>query len=133
LAGVLSDAMRNYVLSHTTSVFKSSYQIYRTRAHLMKLAFGTDARDHDRLFNRLNDISFSKNPGAPMEITANEKRTFEKRKNVTKLCCDFAIERDKKKKLSLRNKLANLIKILSQLKLEENWTRYFERVDFFRA
>ncbi|KAI0197920.1 hypothetical protein F4808DRAFT_437548 [Astrocystis sublimbata] len=52
MLGVLSDALRNHILSHTTHVFESSYQSFRVRADLMQLAFKADAGDHSQLFAR---------------------------------------------------------------------------------
>ncbi|KAI0190543.1 hypothetical protein F4808DRAFT_465646 [Astrocystis sublimbata] len=66
LDGVLSDALRNYVLSHTTHVFESSYQSFRVRADLMQLAFKTNAGDHGQLFTRLCDVSLGRDTNAPV-------------------------------------------------------------------
>ncbi|KAI1742077.1 hypothetical protein F4680DRAFT_446151 [Xylaria scruposa] len=49
LDGVLSNALRNYVLSHTTDVFESSYQPNHVRTDLMNLAFGSEAGGSDDL------------------------------------------------------------------------------------
>ncbi|KAK7972355.1 hypothetical protein PG988_006489 [Apiospora saccharicola] len=133
LDGVLSDAMRNYVMSHTTNVFESNYQTSRSRAQLMKLAFGAEAGNHDPLFQRLNDISLSRDPGAPTEVTADEKQVFEERQDVRAQRSELRAARDRTTKHAIRNKLNYLLKTLSQLKLEEKRAAYFERVDLLRA
>ena len=48
--GVLTDAVRNYVLSNTTQVFQSSYQTNWVREDLTKLAFGSMVGHNDSLF-----------------------------------------------------------------------------------
>jgi hypothetical protein len=125
--------MRNYVISHSTKVFEMSYQSFRTRAQLMQLAFGAEAGNHNRLFSRLNDISLTRDPGAPVEIAEAQKREFEKRNDTCGLRCDIEAEVDKKSKSRLRNQLTNHLKILNQLQLRSNRFKYFQQVDLLRA
>ncbi|KAI0388262.1 hypothetical protein F5Y17DRAFT_248639 [Xylariaceae sp. FL0594] len=133
LDGVLSDALRNYVLSHTTHVFESSYQSFRVRADLMRLAFKADAGDHSKLFARLCDVSLGKDTNAPVNISAEEKLQFETRNDITKLRHAIKMTNDLKERGRLRTNLKNLLKALGYLKLQENRTRYFEQVDRLRA
>ncbi|KAI0804888.1 hypothetical protein GGR55DRAFT_304735 [Xylaria sp. FL0064] len=133
LDGVLSDALRNYVLSHTTHVFESSYQSFRVRADLMQLAFKADAGDHSQLFARLCDVSLGRDANAPVNISPEEELEFEERKDVIGLRNTIRTTTDSKERTRLRTNLKNLLKTLCQLKLQDNWIQYFKQVDHLRA
>ncbi|TGJ78353.1 hypothetical protein E0Z10_g10409 [Xylaria hypoxylon] len=133
LDGVLSDALRNYVLSHTTHVFESSYQSFRVRADLMQLAFKADAGDHSQLFARLCDVSLGRDTNAPANISPEEELQFGERKDITVLRNAIKKTTDPKEQARLRTNLNNLVKTLSQLKLQDNRAKYFEQVDYLRA
>ncbi|RYO80969.1 hypothetical protein DL762_007375 [Monosporascus cannonballus] len=131
--GVLSSALRNYILSHTTGVFESSYQSHRVRANLMSLAFGKDAGRDDKLFAMLRDMSVSRDANAPVDITMDEHREFEKRNDVGGLRYEIATAKNGNERTKLRAKLHNLLKTLRKLKLDEKRDEYFRRVDYLRA
>ncbi|RYP01717.1 hypothetical protein DL764_006110 [Monosporascus ibericus] len=131
--GVLSSALRNYILSHTTGVFESSYQSHRVRANLMSLAFGKDAGRDDKLFAMLRDMSVSRDANAPVDITMDEHREFEQRKDVSGLRHEIATVANGNERTKLRAKLHNLLKTLRKLKLDEKRDEYFHRVDYLRA
>ncbi|KAI3328240.1 hypothetical protein F4824DRAFT_506790 [Ustulina deusta] len=133
LDGVLSDALRNYILSHTTHVFESSYQSFRVRADLTQLAFKANAGDHSQLFTRLCDVSLGRDPNAPVNISPEEELQFENRKGIIKLRNAIKTTTDTKERAGLRTKLKGLLKTLSQLRLELNRTEYFKQVDYLRA
>ncbi|KAJ3573686.1 hypothetical protein NPX13_g4609 [Xylaria arbuscula] len=133
LDGVLSDALRNYVLSHTTHVFESSYQSFRVRADLMQLAFKADAGDHSQLFARLCDVSLGRDANAPVNISPEEELEFEERKDVIGLRNAIRTTTDSKERTRLRTNLKNLLKTLCQLRLQDNRIQYFKQVDHLRA
>lgn len=99
----------------------------------MFLAFGNDAGRDEQLFAMLRDMSMSRDGNAPVDITVKEGQEFEARRDVSSLRSDIAIANDSKERTRLRVKLNNLLKTLSQLKLEDNRFKYFERVDRLRA
>ncbi|KAI6082452.1 hypothetical protein F4821DRAFT_247161 [Hypoxylon rubiginosum] len=131
--GVLSSALRNHILSHTTSVFESNYQTHRTRADLMSLAFGNGTGRDEQLFAMLRDMSMSRDANAPVDITAEEYRRFEQRNDLTTLRYQIDNASDSKERSQFRSKVNYLLKILSQLQLDKNRAEYFERVDCLRA
>ncbi|KAI1085901.1 hypothetical protein F5B19DRAFT_264814 [Rostrohypoxylon terebratum] len=131
--GVLSSALRNHILSHTTSVFESSYQSHRVRADLMSLAFGNEAGRDEQLFAMLRDMSMSRDANAPVDITAKEYRAFEQRSDVVMLRRSMDNATDSKERTRFRSKVNNLLRTLSQLQLEKNRAEYFKRVDYLRA
>ncbi|KAI1157749.1 hypothetical protein F5B18DRAFT_643736 [Nemania serpens] len=134
LDGVLSNALRNYVLSHTTDVFESSYQSNHVRADLMNLAFGSEAGgSDDLLFAMLRNVSMTKDPGAPIYILPEEENAFKWRKDITGLYDAMRATTDKREKSRLGSKINSLTKTLSRLKLEEKRASYFDEADQLRA
>ncbi|KAI3331203.1 hypothetical protein F4824DRAFT_504220 [Ustulina deusta] len=134
LDGVLSNALRNYVLSHTTNVFESSYQSHHVRADLMNLAFGSEDGGSDQLlFAMLRDVSMTKDSGAPISILPEEENAFKSRQDMTALHNSLRETSDRKERSQLRSKINNLTKTLTRLKLEENRARYFDEADHLRA
>lgn len=136
LDGVLSDALRNYILSNTTQVFQGSYQTKRVREDLMGLAFGSMAGRNNALFQRLRNMSLQRDANAPIGPSEEDLREFEQRKDV----CDLrgsleAAKRagDRKAATALDGQLRYIIKILSSLKVQEKRAEYFSRVDGLRA
>ena len=81
--GVLSDALRNYILSNTTQVFQRNYQPKRVRDDLMKLAFGSMTGQNDYLFQSLRNMSLRRDANAPIDPTPDDLREFEQRKDVS--------------------------------------------------
>lgn len=63
----------------------------------MRLAFGMDVENHNRLLRRLNNISFSMDTSAPVEIlTEAEEQAFEKHNSTRGFRCDIVAEPDKR-------------------------------------
>ncbi len=125
--------MRNYVLSHTSAVFESSYQPLRARSNLMFLAFRNGAGTvNDLLFDRLRDVSLSRDEDAPVMLSVCEESEFEQCRDMTDLRAKLAAA-PTKEKAALRRKLERLLDTLFELKLKANWMEYFNRVDFLRA
>lgn len=131
--GVLSNALRNYVLSHTTSVFESSYQAQHVRADLMSLAFGDDGGRQEELFSMLRNTSTAWDDRAPVEITTEEEHSFESRFDVTQIRQALSHAAESTERKRLQSKLTSVLSTLRRLKLEEKRREYFERVDYLRS
>ncbi len=135
--GVLTDALRNYVLSNTTQVFQGSYRTKRVRDDLLELAFGPEATGrNDQLFQNLRNMSISRDAGAPIDPGIEDLQSFEERNGVRGLRTDLEATRqanDKKAVRSIKSQLDNLIDTLSDLIVQKKRTEYFDRVDSLRA
>ncbi|KAF2184554.1 hypothetical protein K469DRAFT_578956, partial [Zopfia rhizophila CBS 207.26] len=129
LNGVLTDALRNYILSNTT-------QPKRVREDLMRLAFGPIAGRNDCLFQRLCSMSLSRDTDAPVDPSADDLQEFEMRNNVSDLRASLEVAwhaGNEKKSRSIKLQAENLIATLSSLKVQEKRAEYFDRVDSLRA
>lgn len=131
--GVLSSALRIYVMSHTTGVFEAAYQSHNVRANLMSLAFGKGADKDETLFEVLRDTSLSRDPDAPIRISPEEEHKFEYRADVRKLRGAIAGSSDRQEKNKLRTSLQSTLETLRKLRLEELRSEYFSTVDHLRA
>ncbi|MCJ1359525.1 MAG: hypothetical protein MMC33_009527 [Icmadophila ericetorum] len=133
LDGVLTDAVRNFVLSNSIPVFQGSYQTSRLRDDLTKLAFGENAGCNDDLFQDLSNISLSRDARAPIYPS---KEGFEGRSDVTAHRTSLEAAKkigDVKALNSTKLSLEALISTLSNLKIQENRTEYFKCADDLRA
>lgn len=83
--GVLTQATRNFVASHTEDVFQNNYQSERVRVDLARTRFGACAggEDNEPLFEVMRDLSMQNDSGAPLEATAEQKQSIESRRDVT--------------------------------------------------
>ncbi|KAI1321134.1 hypothetical protein F5Y16DRAFT_413825 [Xylariaceae sp. FL0255] len=99
LNSVLSDALRNYVLSYTTYVFESTFK--------------ANIRDHSQLFTKLCNVSLGRDTNAPVDISPKEELQFENRPGIIELRNAIKITTDSKHRAGLRLKLKGLIKTLS--------------------
>lgn len=136
LDGVLTDAVRNSILSHSTPVFQDRYQTSRLRDDLMKLAFGRMAGDNDDLFQNLRNISLSRDSGAPIYLSKEELQTFEGRSDLTSQRKSLKAAKDARDvdtTKSTQSSIDTLISTLSGLKIQEKRAEYFNRVDNLRA
>ncbi|KAF2731199.1 hypothetical protein EJ04DRAFT_16250 [Polyplosphaeria fusca] len=136
LDGVLTDALRNYILSNTTGVFQGSYQPKRVREDLMRLAFGPMAGRNDCLFQRLRSMSLRRDADAPIDLSVEDVQEFEKRNDVSNLRASLKTTQlagDKKEAMSIKSRVEYLIETLSSLKVKELRDAYFDRVDSLRA
>ena len=136
IVGVLSDAVRNYVLSHTTQVFQTSYQTHLVRENLAEKAFGPKAGCNDDLVQLLRNMTLSRDENAPTDPTIDDLTGFEKRRDVTKLrtCLQEAHQANNQKEVrSLTGKLETLIGNLSDLTVDVQRKKYFDDVDDKRA
>ncbi|OAG09319.1 uncharacterized protein CC84DRAFT_1171913 [Paraphaeosphaeria sporulosa] len=135
LVGVLTDALRNYILSNTTQVFQGSYQTKRVHKDLVKLAFRSMAGRNNNLFQSLHSMSLSQDAGAPINVSTENLGEFKKRRDMQGLHADLkkARHKDNKEIQSVKAQIKNLVKALSHLKLQEKRAAYFKYVDSLRA
>ncbi|KAI0337092.1 hypothetical protein BDW22DRAFT_1384197 [Trametopsis cervina] len=84
--GSLTQAVRNFVASHTTMVFENNYQTEHVRADLASKRFGAYAggESSEPLFNVMRDLSKQNDPGAPLEPTPEQKSSIKSRRDITK-------------------------------------------------
>jgi hypothetical protein len=137
-SGVLEPALRNYIMSHTTQVFESSYQTRNIRADLMSIAFDGMTRKNDPIFAMLSNTTLGRDAGAPIDVSDKDLLEFEQRKDVSDIrasieAAKLAGKRDRKSLNPLMMKVRNLIQTLSSLKVQEKREQYFERVNRLRA
>ena len=83
IVGFLSDAVRNYVPSHTTQVFQTSHQTNLVRENLAEKAFGFKAGCNDDLVPQLRNMILSRDENALFDPTIDHLVGFEKRRDVT--------------------------------------------------
>lgn len=136
LDGVLTDAARNSLLSHSTPVFEGSYQPKVFPHELMHLAFKKQVGPNPNLFQTLRNISLSRDLGAPIYPSKEDLQGFERRNDVTE--CRACLEAAKNARIvqdinSAKSSLETLISTLSDLKVQEKRTEYFDNVDGLRA
>ncbi|MCJ1426159.1 hypothetical protein MMC29_004061 [Sticta canariensis] len=115
LDGVLTDAARNSLLSHSTA---------------------KKVGPNPNLFQTLRNISLSRDLGAPIFPSKEDLQSFERRNDVTK--CRASLEVEKKTGTvqdinSTKSSIETLISTLSNLKIQEKRTEYFNCVDDLRA
>ncbi|KAI1861508.1 hypothetical protein JX265_009475 [Neoarthrinium moseri] len=133
LDGVLSTALRNYVMSHTTRVFEEKYQSHIFPGDLAGLAFGSAAGKEDLLFAMLRDSSLSRDPNAPIEITPGEALKFEDRNDIKQLRAELSNARTPEDKRRKRSKLNQTLVALRYLQIDLNRSQYFQHADDRRA
>jgi hypothetical protein len=118
-------------------VFQGSYQTKRVREDLLQLAFGpTAAGRNDNLFQNLRSMSLSRDAGAPVDPSTEDLQSFEERNDVRSLRAALDLSqqaRDTKALRSIKSQIENLIETLSNLKVQERRTEFFNRVDSLRA
>ena len=134
--GVLSDALRNYILSNTTQVFQRNYQPKRVRDDLMKLAFGSMTGQNDYLFQSLRNMSLRRDANAPIDPTPDDLREFEQRKDVSDFRARIEAAKlagDSSTAKRLKSHLSSLTILLSSLKVQVRRKEYFDNVDRSRA
>ena len=128
VSGILSDAVRNYVLSHTTQVFQTSYQTHLVRENLAEMAFEEKARCDNGLVGQLRNRTLNKDKDTPIDPTADNLAASEKRRDMTKLHKEVkaAQQTNKTKKVrSLNAKADHCIEVFSKFKVKDTRKKYF--------
>lgn len=69
--------MSNYLFGHSTPVFEESYQTYRMKNNVVSDRFKLLGGDlNDPVFPRMRDVTLSRDPGAPINLTDEEEAEF---------------------------------------------------------
>jgi hypothetical protein len=138
--GTFTPAMRNYLLSHTSSVFEQSYQARHFGKDLAKLCFGPKAGEHDELFKALRNSFLDRDENAPLYPTDKYLEMFEKRNNLQALRKPHQEARlrdprgsDGEQARNLRGKIQWLTNGLAPLAVEELRQKYFREADRLRS
>jgi hypothetical protein len=136
--GSLTSALRNFIASHTSKVFENNYQTEHVRTDLASKRFGACAGGvaAEPLFKVMRDLSKQNDPGAPLEVTPEQKLSIESRRDVTerraaleaaKLSGDAADVKAKKASLDQRRRA------LYDLLLMDAREKYFDEANRLRA
>ncbi|EHA56174.1 hypothetical protein MGG_02036 [Pyricularia oryzae 70-15] len=139
LDGALSSAVRNYMLSHSTTVYETSYQPRNVGHDLTEIAFGDRAGSNKELFDLMRDSSLGRDADAPIYITKAELESFEKRSDMRALRAQYAkLKKDesleaKKEANRIQSRLGKLVNELTALTLSVKRRDYFRFVDTRRA
>lgn len=123
MLGVLSDAVRNFVLSHTTQVFQTSYQTHLVRENLAEKAFNEKAGSDGGLVSAMRNMTLNKDANAPIDPTVDNLAAFEKRKDMTEFRAEVKAAQqvnDTKKARSVNAKADHRIDTLSKLQVKES-------------
>jgi hypothetical protein len=127
---LFSNALRNYIMSHTNNMFKSQYQTSRIREDLAQAAFGQrTGSDNGLLFAMLRNISLSRDSNAPIDIASTEWAEFEAREDATtlrKAMTEARNENNLKFLETLKSRFGYLRRSWKSLKLADNRRKYFE-------
>ncbi|MCJ1427075.1 hypothetical protein MMC29_004978 [Sticta canariensis] len=85
--GSLTSAVRNFIASHTTKMFENNYETKHVREDLARHHFGAAAggEANEPLFAAMRDLSKQSDPGAPIEASAEQKRSIESRRDINRM------------------------------------------------
>lgn len=139
--GVLSETLRNYVMSHTSAVFAESYQAIEIRTNLLKTRFehlypGEGVWGDDSLDQLMRSMSLQRDANAPIGPTQGDLENFELRHDVSKLresVRETQTKGTRREQARARSQLKALLSNLARLALNQNRREYFRRVDHLRA
>ena len=124
--------MRNYVLSHTTQVFQTSYQTHLVREDLAEKAFKEKAGCDDGLVDSCRNMTLNSDEEAPIDSTADELAGFEGRRDMIRFRTKAKAAQqlnEPKKVRSLNAKANHRVHVLSKLKVRDTREKYFADVD----
>ncbi|KAH9947511.1 hypothetical protein B0H21DRAFT_691785, partial [Amylocystis lapponica] len=136
--GSLTQAVRNFVASHTTEVFETKYQTERVHEDLSRKRFGACAggASNDPLFKVMRDLSKQNDSGAPIEATAGQKRSIEGRRDITarrKALEQAKLGGDKQEIAKAKSALDQRRQALYDLLLMDAREKYFVEANMLRA
>lgn len=112
--GVLSQPLRNYILSQGSSVFEHSYQPRLIRENLMPI-LDHSAEDDTELYNLLRNSSIDCDAQAPIYVTKSDIDEWERTRDDLRICRE---QGDKVRR-------ATIIRKLSALLVEERRQKFF--------
>ena len=86
MLALFSSALRNWITSHTNTMFEAQYQTSPLREDLLQAAFAQrTACDNTHLFAFLRNMSISRDQNAPIDLNPDDWTGFHSRRVVTKL------------------------------------------------
>ena len=134
----LTQATRNFVASHTTTVYENNYQTQRVQADLSGTRFGPCAggQSNEPLFEVMRDLSKQNDSGAPLEATPEQKLSIESRKDLTQRRAALAaaiLSKDKEQISKAKSALDQRIRILDKLLLLKARDDYSEQANKLRS
>lgn len=133
LDGLLTPAVRNYILSNTAPVFERSYQPVHLRRELMSLIFGDNlAGTHEALFDKLRQSTFKRDENAPIYPTQEDVQEIEQHDSMLVLCAKSSKSSPGERE-QIRQQMRYLRAQLSAQKVQERRNAYFKMVDKRRA
>ncbi|KAK4206080.1 hypothetical protein QBC37DRAFT_393662 [Rhypophila decipiens] len=133
--GVLTSTVRNYVLGHTSDMFRKSYQPRQLRMELLPIIFGPqNAGNQQALYQRLHRASCMRDENAPIYPTSEDFEMFERRKDVAQLRNAYDEVRkelrwDDPKAKHHKANLTNLLRNLQDLAVDKRRKEYFAEAD----
>ena len=130
----LTQATRNFVASHTTTVYENNYQTQRVQADLSGMRFGLCAggQSNEPLFEVMRDLSKQNDSGAPLEATPEQKLSIESWKDLTQRRAALAaaiLTKDKDQISKEKSALDQRTRILHKLILLKAREDYFEQAN----
>lgn len=119
--GVLSSALRNYIVGHSSGTYVYSYQARHIKQNLMPILDET-AADDTELFQLLRNSSIDWDSQAPIYVTPSDIEKWEQTRDDLRIC------REKGDKV----RHATIIRKLSQLLVEQRRQEYFQESNKLR-
>ncbi|KAL1850467.1 hypothetical protein Daus18300_012881 [Diaporthe australafricana] len=131
LDGALTPALRNYVLSNSSVVFQKSYQPQHLGEDLARIAFSdqTAFQGQDELFTLLKNSTLTQDHNAPVEVSLEDTKAWETRKDITEARSQLKTETDPKIRNNISHKISRIIHSLEKLRILELREQYFGEVD----
>ncbi|KAJ0123520.1 Mitosis inhibitor protein kinase mik1 [Diaporthe amygdali] len=120
--GVLTSALRNYIISQGTSIFERSYQPRQIRENLMPI-FDQNAEADTELYNLLRNSSLDRDAQAPIYVTQSDIDEWERTRDDLRICRE---QGDKVRR-------GTIIRKLSALLVEDRRQRFFEDANELRT
>ncbi|KAM7213602.1 Protein of unknown function (DUF3435) domain containing protein, partial [Rhypophila decipiens] len=131
--GILSSALRNYIMSHSGAIFEHDYQTGVVRPNLASLAFGpkTVSRD-ETLFNELRNMTLTRDEDAPISVSEERIAKFQTRNDITELRAMIHASTKKSEKNRLNKQIKHTIDTCIKLQLDADRQAYFKEADQLR-
>ena len=107
----------------------------RVRVDLARCRLGDLAGSNGLLFEYLRDLSIQRDPGAPIEITEDQRRYMESRNDVTKLREAYEKAKESGERAQIRKRKAALDlyrRQVEDLLIHDGRTKYFAEADRLR-
>ncbi|KAH7117466.1 hypothetical protein EDB81DRAFT_244287 [Dactylonectria macrodidyma] len=129
LDGQLTPALRNFILSHSTGVYETSYHPVQVREGLMKVSFGDLAGENDELLGIMRNACLRRDPWAPIYIMKLDLDNSENRRDLSQLRARLqSVAPKSKEKEKITGRIQYIRNSLEKLLIEERRREYFENL-----